>query len=784
MNGLSSEEVKIRTAEGKVNVVPGRKKGRTVPEIILTNLFTFFNLLNIFFFVLILLVGAYKNGLFIFTIVFNTLIGIIQELRTKRELDKVRLLTQPQSMVIRDGEARRIPNEQIVLDDVLELKTGDEIPADAVLISGLLELNESMLTGEEDTVRKEDGADLFSGTFVTSGKGYAKVVHVGRDNYVETISGEVKKFKKAPSKLRDSLNLILKVVSFLIIPLVLGLFLRLHFTTDQPLRDVVVSIVTSGIGMIPEGLFLLTTVALSMGAVRLAKKRTVTKDLYSIESLARVDILCLDKTGTLTEGKMHVEDAVPFTDAERFREAFRQVLSALSSENATSEALNAYFGQPGEAWNCTQQIPFSSARKFSGASFESEGIFLIGAAQILCRDDASLLQKIAPLAEEGLRVLVLCRADGPLPSDLGLPRHRECLGYVVLSDVLRKDCRETLEFFRRQDVKLLCISGDDAVTVSRIASRAGLTDASEYVDLSLVKDDDALREAVRTKTVFGRVTPDQKKRIVQLLKEDGHTVAMTGDGVNDVLAMKEADCSIAMASGSEVTKHTANVVLLDSDFAAMPSIVNEGRRVINNIMNASSMYLIKTIFSAILTLGTIILGGAYPVDAVHLTIISATAVGAPTFFMQFEPTFTRIRNDFMIRVFRNAVPAALIISLACLLVTRIGTGIGAERGVLVTICFLAIGAVYFFMLKRIYSPLSNYRKVIAYSMEIIYIIIVFLGRSILSLKAIPFAGIVVILAVIALTPVLVELLELLYDKAAALMQKRRGAVNGQENTVV
>jgi cation-transporting ATPase E len=279
------------------------------------------------------------------------------------------------------------------------------------------------------------------------------------------------------------------------------------------------------------------------------------------------------------------------------------------------------------------------------------------------------------------------------------------------------------------------------------------------------------------------VTPDQKKRIVQMLKEDGHTVAMTGDGVNDVLAMKEADCSIAMASGSEVTKHTANVVLLDSDFAAMPSIVNEGRRVINNIMNASSMYLIKTIFSALLTLGTIIMGGAYPVDAVHLTVISATAVGAPTFFMQFEPTFTRIRSDFMVRVFRNAVPSAVIISIVCLLVTQIGSGLGTEREVLVTICFLSIGLVYFFMLRRVYSPLSKYRKMIAYSMEIIYYMIVFFARGILSLKAIPFAGIIVILAVVALTPVLVELLEILYDRAAAIIQ-RKGAKNGQKNAVV
>ena len=783
MTGLTSEEVKIRTAEGKMNRVPGRKTGRTVPEIILTNVFTFFNLLNLFFFVLILLVGAYKNGLFIFTIVFNTLIGIIQELRTKRELDKVRLLTQPMSTVLRDGETKRIPNEEIVLDDVLELRTGDEIPADAVLVSGLLELNESMLTGEEDTVRKEDGDDLFSGTFVTSGRGLARVIHVGRDNYVETISGEVRKFKKAPSKLRDSLNLILKIVSFIILPLVLGLFLRLHFTTDSPMKDVVVSIVTSGIGMIPEGLFLLTTVALSMGAVRLAKKRTVTKDLYSIESLARVDILCLDKTGTLTEGRMHVEKTVPFTEENEFREAFRQILSALQSENATSEALTDHFGKPEKAWEYERLMPFSSQRKCSGVQFKDQGLLMIGAAQNQSRKNVCLLKEITPFTQEGLRVLVLCRSEEQIGEDLAFPEESECLGYVVMSDVLRKDCKETLDFFRQQDVKLLCISGDDAAAVSRIASRAGLENASEYVDLSTIKEDEMLREAVRTKTVFGRVTPDQKKRIIQLLKEDGHTVAMTGDGVNDVLAMKEADCSIAMASGSEVTKHTANVVLLDSDFASMPSIVNEGRRVINNIMNASSMYLIKTIFSAILTLGTIILGGAYPVDAVHLTVISATAVGAPTFFMQFEPTFKRIRNDFMVRVFRNAVPAALIISLACLLVTRIGTGTGQERDVLVTICFLTMGLVYFFMLRHIYSPLSKYRKVIAYSMEIIYYMIVFFGRNILSLKAIPFAGIIVILAVIALTPPAVELLEILYDKVTALIF-RKGAANGQENTVV
>ena len=480
---------------------------------------------------------------------------------------------------------------------------------------------------------------------------------------------------------------------------------------------------------------------------------------------------------------MKVENVVAFADENEFGEAFRQLLACFPSENATTEALEERFGTCGQPWESIFTIPFSSQRKFSGVSFKGRGLYLMGAAQILRPKDEKLLSEIAHYAAEGLRVLIICRAVGDFDEDPGLPPENECLGYVVMSDVIRRDCRKTLDFFREQGVKLLCISGDDALAVSRIAERCGLDNASDYVDLSTIADDEALREAVRTKTVFGRVRPDEKKRIIELLKEEGHTVAMTGDGVNDVLAMKEADCSVAMASGSEVTKHTASVVLLDSDFAAMPSIVNEGRRVINNIMRASSMYLIKTIFSAILTLGTIILGGSYPVDAIHLTVISATAVGAPTFFMQFEPTFTRIRDDFILRVFRNAVPAALIISLTGLLVTRIGNALGTERDVLVTICVLSFGAVYFFMLRRVYSPLSVYRKVIAYSMEIIYYMIVFFGRDILALKGIPFAGIMVTLAVVALTPVLVELLELLYDRIAVIIN-RKGAENGQKNAVV
>lgn len=763
MNGLTKEEVQKRIAEGRINVSPSEKKGKTVPGIILSNALTFFNLLNVIFFVLILFSGSIKNGAFILFAVANTIIGIVTEIRSKRTLDRIRILTDLHSTVIRDGEEKKIPISSLVTDDIVILKTGDEIPTDALVLSGQLEVNESMLTGESDTVVKKADDTVFSGTFVTSGKATVRVIHVGKENYIETISGAAKRMKPVHSILRNNVNRILKIISVIIVPLVAFLFLRLYFLSGRSFQESIVSLVTSGIGMIPEGLFLLTSSALTLGVIRLAKKRTLVQELYCIEALARVDVLCLDKTGTLTEGRLKVEKTVAYCPENDFSFAFLQLVSAEENGNMTSEALRAHFGEITEGWEVQNRIPFSSDRKYSGVSFKGHGSYYMGAPAYLAKGNEKLLAEIASYAEEGLRVLVLAHTPDNR-NDYELPDNFTVLGYVVMSDVIRKDCKETLDYFKKQEVALKCISGDDPLTASRIAEKCGLENADRYVDVSSCATKEEIGKLVSDYTVFGRVKPEQKKWIVECLQEAGHTVAMTGDGVNDVLAMKEADCSIAMASGAEATKHAANIVLLDSDFTAMPSVVNEGRRVINNIMNASSMFLIKTTFTILITLGTIVFGGQYPYDAIQFSIISGCAVGIPTFLMQFEPSFMKIRPDFMKRVFRNSFPAGLEIAFFCLMITQVGNLILNDAQMMQTICILGIGFVYFFMLKRIYSPMTAYRRIVAYSMEFIYYIVMILGQHILSLKSVEFAGVLVILGIVAITPIFIDLFEAVYDR--------------------
>ncbi|MBO7363916.1 MAG: HAD-IC family P-type ATPase [Lachnospiraceae bacterium] len=770
--GLTSAEVRDRISKGQVNVNSSRKTGKSVKDIILSNTMTFFNLLNLAFFVLVVISGSFKNGTFFIVIVINTLIGIVQELRTKKTLDELSILTASHAMAVRDGKLTKITVDEIVLDDVLKMRAGDQIAADAEVLDGEIEVNEAMLTGESDHIAKTKGAQVFSGTFVTSGSAYVRVVHVGAENYTETIQGEAKRFKKVDSELRNSLDRILKIISFFIVPLCAGLFLKSYFLLGVDFQTAVVQMVTSGIGMIPEGLMLLTSVALTLGVLRLAEQRTVVQELYCIETLARVDVLCLDKTGTLTEGRLKVERTQSFIPGEEMEEAFRNVLASQEVTNATGEGILAYFGRTKTPWDVRTVIPFSSDRKYSGASFHGHGAWYMGAAGFLFPENRALLETVESYAAEGFRVIVLGHAE-EAPEDASVPEGLEPAGYVVMSDIIRKDCRETLDFFKKQDVALKVISGDDPLTVSRIALRCGLENADRCVDMSRIRTKEEMAAALRENTVFGRVRPEQKRMMVECLQEDGHTVAMTGDGVNDVLAMKQSDCSIAMAAGAEATKHAANIVLLDSNFSSMPSVVMEGRRVINNICSASSMFLIKTTFSVLLSIGTLLAGQMYPFQAVQLTMISACAVGVPTFFLQMEPTFRQVRKDFMRQVFRNAVPAGIIIAVICFMITNIGIAINHENAdMMSTMCVLGIGYIYFFMLKRIYSPLTVYRRVVVYTMEVVYLLVMIFTRNMLDLTAVTSTGVLVLLAVITFTPAAIDLLEQLFDKVTAYMDRK------------
>ena len=785
MTGLTDEQVNARIAEGKVNA-DENPNTRTYKQIVRENTLTFFNFLNLVLLVLVLLVGSYKNAFFVCIIIINTLIGIAQEIRAKKTIDKLAILTARKSVVIREGQKWTVPTEELVLDDVVCLKTGDQVPADARILEGSLEVNESLLTGESDNLPKNEGDELFSGSFVTSGEACCQIIHVGKDNYAAQITSEAKEFKRHNSELKNSLNAILKVISIIIVPLGALLFYKQYYIVGDTFRDSVVSMVAGVLGMIPEGLVLLTSVALTLGALVLANKKTLVQELYCIETLARVDTLCLDKTGTITEGTMCVERVEPYVSTGRVETAVTESESAESTEaeaqvqtdsafmeeidvimgnmmyvlkdqNATIDALRKRFPAK-QDMTLEHVIPFSSDRKYSGAVFEEKGTYLMGAAQFLFpENNEELTEKCQAYAEEGLRVLVLAHSSQNAEGT-ELPEGLEPLALMLLTDVIREEAPDTLAFFDSQEVDLKVISGDDPVTVAAIARRAGLKNADSYVDATTLTTEEALQDAVAQYSVFGRVTPQQKKAMVQALQSQGHTVAMTGDGVNDVLALKEADCSIAMAQGSDAAKNIANVVLLDSNFASMPHIVNQGRRVVNNIRTAASMFLIKTMFSVMLSLLTIFFGNAYPFEPIQMSLISACAVGIPTFLLAQENNYEKIDHTFLRHVFINAFPAAITITFCVFAVMLVCQNVYHSMAMLNTACVLVTGWNYMAALKTVYAPLNTYRKVIIYGMQFIFFAAAVIFQKLLSLGSLDFGMIILVFILMTFAPVLIDVI--------------------------
>ena len=785
MTGLTDEQVNERIAEGKVNA-DENPNTRTYKQIVRENTLTFFNFLNLVLLVLVLMVGSYKNAFFVCIIIINTLIGIAQEIRAKKTIDKLAILTARKSVVIREGQKWTVPTEELVLDDVVCLKTGDQVPADACILEGSLEVNESLLTGESDNLPKSEGDELFSGSFVTSGEACCQIIHVGKDNYAAQITSEAKEFKRHNSELKNSLNAILKVISIIIVPLGALLFYKQYYIVGDTFRDSVVSMVAGVLGMIPEGLVLLTSVALTLGALVLANKKTLVQELYCIETLARVDTLCLDKTGTITEGTMCVERVEPYVSTGRVETAATEPESAespeaeeqvqtdpaftddidtimgnmmyvLKDQNATIDALRKRFPAK-QDMTPEHVIPFSSDRKYSGAVFEEKGTYLMGAAQFLFpEDNEELTEKCQAYAEEGLRVLVLAHSSQNAEGT-ELPEGLEPLALMLLTDVIREEAPDTLAFFDSQEVDLKVISGDDPVTVAAIARRAGLKNADSYVDATTLTTEEELQDAVAQYSVFGRVTPQQKKAMVQALQSQGHTVAMTGDGVNDVLALKEADCSIAMAQGSDAAKNIANVVLLDSNFASMPHIVNQGRRVVNNIRTAASMFLIKTMFSVMLSLLTIFFGNAYPFEPIQMSLISACAVGIPTFLLAQENNYEKIDHTFLRHVFINAFPAAITITFCVFAVMLVCQNVYHSMAMLNTACVLVTGWNYMAALKTVYAPLNTYRKVIIYGMQFIFFAAAVIFQKLLSLGSLDFGMIILVFILMTFAPVLIDVI--------------------------
>ena len=807
MTGLTDEQVNARIAEGKVNA-DENPNTRTYKQIVRENTLTFFNFLNLVLLVLVLLVGSYKNAFFVCIIIINTLIGIAQEIRAKKTIDKLAILTARKSVVIREGQKWTVPTEELVLDDVVCLKTGDQVPADARILEGSLEVNESLLTGESDNLPKNEGDELFSGSFVTSGEACCQIIHVGKDNYAAQITSEAKEFKRHNSELKNSLNAILKVISIIIVPLGALLFYKQYYIVGDTFRDSVVSMVAGVLGMIPEGLVLLTSVALTLGALVLANKKTLVQELYCIETLARVDTLCLDKTGTITEGTMCVERVEPYVSTGRVEtavtgsepaestEAEEQVqtdsafmeeiavimgnmMYVLKDQNATIDALRKRFPAK-QDMTPEHVIPFSSDRKYSGAVFEEKGTYLMGAAQFLFpEDNEELTEKCQAYAEEGLRVLVLAHSSQNAEGT-ELPEGLEPLALMLLTDVIREEAPDTLAFFDSQEVDLKVISGDDPVTVAAIARRAGLKNADSYVDATTLTTEEELQDAVAQYSVFGRVTPQQKKAMVQALQSQGHTVAMTGDGVNDVLALKEADCSIAMAQGSDAAKNIANVVLLDSNFASMPHIVNQGRRVVNNIRTAASMFLIKTMFSVMLSLLTIFFGNAYPFEPIQMSLISACAVGIPTFLLAQENNYEKIDHTFLRHVFINAFPAAITITFCVFAVMLVCQNVYHSMAMLNTACVLVTGWNYMAALKTVYAPLNTYRKVIIYGMQFIFFAAAVIFQKLLSLGSLDFGMIILVFILMTFAPVLIDVITVWLKGiyARSLDQEKPGRFTG------
>lgn len=811
MTGLTNEQVQERIAEGKVNVNENPNT-RTYKQIILENTLTFFNFLNIALLVLVLFVRSYKNSMFMGIIVINTVIGIIQEIRAKKTIDKLAILTESKTVVLREGKKWSISTEKLVLDDLIFLKTGDQVPADVKVLEGTVEVNESLLTGESDNLSKSQGDELFSGSFVTSGEACCQVIHVGKDNYASQITSEAKEFKRHNSELRNSLNAILKVISIIIVPLGAMLFYKQYMIVGDTLKDSVVNMVAAVLGMIPEGLVLLTSVALTLGSMVLATKKTLVQELYCIETLARVDTLCLDKTGTITEGTMKVEDVQLYdtaqttvvqhtakfdsetgepvqnvsalkpevtvsaekengqiqetvnseTASQEERQKLQEIdhimgnmMSVLHDQNATADALRKRFPSRNDL-KLIHAIPFSSDRKYSGAVFEGRGTYLMGAAQFLFPEgNEELLEHCSSYAQEGYRILVLAHSEQETKGT-ERPTGLEPLGLFLITDVIREEAPDTLAFFDSQGVDLKVISGDDPVTVSAIAKKAGLKNANHYIDATTFKTSEEMQRAVAECSVFGRVTPQQKKQMVQALQSQKHTVAMTGDGVNDVLALKEADCSIAMAAGSDAAKNIANVVLLDSNFGAMPHIVNQGRRVVNNIRSAASMFLIKTIFSVLLSLITIFFGDAYPFEPIQMSLISACAVGIPTFLLTQENNYNKIDHTFLRHVFMNAFPAAVTITGCVFTIMLVCQDVYHSNVMLNTACVLVTGWNYMSALRTVYSPLNTYRKVIIYGMQFAFFISAVVLQDLLTLGSLEFGMIILVFVLMTFSPILIE----------------------------
>lgn len=766
---------------------------KTTGQIIRENTLTFFNLVFVVLAALLVLAGDFKDMMFLGIAAVNSVIGIVQQLRSRATLEKLSLISESRVKVVRDGQLGTVPVHKLVREDIVELGAGDQIPADGPVMSGQVTVNEALITGEADPITKDPGDELLSGSFVVSGKCRARLDRVGKSSYAARLSLEAKADQGVGrSEMMKSLDRLIRFIGFALIPIGAALFYNELIVQGNEFSDAVPAVVAALIGMIPEGLYLLTSVALAVSVMRLAQRQTLVHELSAVETLAHVDVLCVDKTGTITQPEMTVREVVPLDEdrcpAAKVEEIFNAYYRAIDVDNDTARAMAERFSKS-SIWQVDRTVPFTSANKWSAVVFKSYGTYAVGAPEFIMKARyADLEHMVTPYQEQGCRVLLLAKC-GNATMDGGLSGAVEPLALAVISNPIREEAPETFRFFAQQGVTVKVISGDNPSTVSSVAVQAGIAGGDRFVDAATLKEPSDYARAVRDYNVFGRVTPDQKRKLVKALQKAGHTVAMTGDGVNDVLALKDADCGIAMASGSEAACQVAQVVLLDSNFASMPEVVQEGRRVINNIQRSAALYLVKNIMSLFLSLITLFAGFPYPFVPIQLTLISALTIGTPSFVLALEPNHELVKGRFMTNVLRRALPGGLANIMLMIFIELFTMAFAFERVTLSTLATVIMGEVGLLVLYYISRPLDWKRWTLLGTMSAAFVIAVLGFGSMFELTPLDFQSGLVIVVFLMLTPSVIfvferglELIELLVSVCKRKFGRsgpKRGAGRGR-----
>ena len=762
--GLSSKEVEELTSQGKVNVSDNNNL-KSNWQIIKDNVFTLFNLYNLIIAIALLLVGAYTNTFFFLIITINVLIGIIQEIHGKNLVKKLSILTASKTTVIRDGKAQEIEIEKVVLGDTILLKQGDQIPSDSYVIDGEIEVNEALLTGESDLILKGQEDKLLSGSYVVSGKCYAVVEKVGEDNFANQIISATKKHKDNNSELINSMKKVTKFTSFVIIPVGVILFIQAYFIRETVLPESVIATAAALLGMLPKGLVLLITIALESGVIKLAKKEVLVQELYSIESLAHIDTICLDKTGTITQGKMKVSEVKLYDESvmpKPFNDMMVAFVNGMDDTNSTFKAMKNHF--KGDInYEKIDNVPFSSERKWSAISFKEEGSVIVGAPERLFeKSDSKMPERILELQKDGKRVLAIGYSKEQVKDD-ELPK-LDVVASVILEDPLRRNAKEMLGYFKEQGVDVKIISGDNALTVSNIAKRAGLEDYESYIDLSTISTDAEIVNLVDRYSIFARVLPHQKSIIVKALQAKNHKVAMTGDGVNDVIALRESDCSITLPDASDAAKQVSQIVLLNSDFSVLKDVLMEGRRVVNNITNVARIFFIKTIYSVLLSLFCIITNTAFPFIPIQITLIDLVIEGYTSFFITFEKNQKQITGAFLPTALTNAAPFAIVIMFNIIILTFIGNVIGIEQGTLTTMMYILIGFVSILAVQEVCMPFNKAHVFLFTTTAIGFYVAALLFHRLLELSPVPRQEIVITLVFAVISYLLIYIKRKVYKK--------------------